>query len=306
MDSITYSIGHACRYLSEALAFQQLNHDEAHQEESTWPSYETIVVSSIVVVVGVCAIKKFINTVFPPAKDTPELFWNELASNQRPRLPLGPIVVMRQRIADDLPSLQETMFSSCTKASKMFVEYVQEKGLKPKNVIDLGCGIGANSIPLLKYSINVIAIDNMKKLLELYKSVINDREKQYVSLQCADLTTLKKYGTKSNIADVVLAIDVLPYLPISCWKSTMEKILISLKPGGYLFCSVFVKRAWLNHPVVPFQERFGGQHYQIHNLAERLIQHSGFEMIECRPTENGYGCHEFVARKPITKDRNRE
>ncbi len=296
MSLITYNIGNAYRYLSEA--FQQQNHDEINQDESTWPSYQTIAVSFFVATVGACAIRKFINTVFQPVKDTPELFWKELESNQRPPLPSGPVVVMGKVIAENLPSLQKQMFSSCNGVSQMFVEYIQKKGLKPKNVIDLGCGIGANSYPLLKYGVNVVAIDSMECLLEAYRSRINSKEKQFALLQCADLTTLEKYGTEANIADIALAIDVLPYLPISCWKSTMEKIVVSLKPGGYFFGTVFVKKAWLNHPVVAFHEKFGAQYYQIRDLAARLIHHSGLEMVECRLRENGSGCYEFVARKP--------
>ena len=299
MNSITYGIGHACRYLSEALAFPRQNHNEVTQEESTGFSYQTVVVSSLVIAVGAYVIGKFVSTIYQPVKDTPELFWKELQSNQRPPLPSGPVVIMGQQIAKDLLSLQKEMFSSCDGASKLFVEYMQKEDFNPKNVIDLGCGIGANSIPLLKRNITVIAIDNMEYVLELYKSRVNEKENRFVSLQCADLSTLKQYSTEVGTADVVLAIDVLPYLPISCWKSTMEKIVTSLKPGGHFFCTVFVKNRWGNHPVVAVQERFGGQHYQIHNLAERLVQYSGLEMVECRLRESGYGCYEFVARKPM-------
>jgi len=293
---ITYGIGHAYRYLSET--FQQQNHDEINQDESTWPSYQTIAVFFFVAAVGSCAIRKFINTVYQPVKDTPELFWKELDSHQRHPLPSGPVVIRGKVVAEDLLSLQKRMFSSCKGASQLFVEYVQEKGLRFKNVIDLGCGTGANSYPLLKCGVNVVAIDSMECLLKEYRSRINSKEKQFVSLQCADLTTLEKYSAEANIADVVLAIDVFPYLPISCWKNTMEKILVSLKPGGYFFGTVFVKKAWLNHPFLAVHERHGAQYYQIRDLAVRLIRHSGLEMVECRLRKDNHACYEFVARKP--------
>lgn len=296
MSLITYSIGNAYGYLSEA--FQQQNQEELNQDESTLSSYQTIAVSFFVAAVGACAIRKFINAVYEPVKDTPELFWKELERNQRPPLPPGPVVVKGRIIAEDLHSLQKQMFSSCNGPSQMFNEYVQEKGLKPKNIIDLGCGTGANSYPLLQHGVNVIAIDSMECLLQQYRSRINRREKQFISLQCADLTTLEKYSAEANTADIALAIDVLPYLPISCWKSTMEKIVVSLKPGGYFFGTVFVKKSWLNHPVVALHEKFGAQYYQIRDLAPRLIQHSGLEMVECRLRERDPVCYEFVARKP--------
>lgn len=297
MYSITDSIGQAYRYLREA-SLQQ-NHEEVNQDKSIWPSCQTMVVSFRATAAVAYAIKKFINSVCPPVKDTSELFWKELESNQRPVLPSGPVVVKDQVIAEDLPSLQKQMFSSCNAVSKIFVEYVQKKGLNPKSVIDLGCGTGANSKPLLKSGVNVIAIDSMECLLEEYKSSLNDEEKQFVSLQYADLTTLEKYSTEANVADVALAIDVLPYLPISYWKSTMEKIVTSLKPGGYFFGTLFIKKAWFNPPVVAVHERFGAQYYLIRDLAARLVRHSGLEMVECRLRENKPGYYEFVARKPI-------
>ena len=256
-------------------------------------------VSFLAAATGAYVIKRLMTS--QPIKDTPELFWKELERNQRSPLPLGPVVVMGQVIANDLSSLQKEMFSSCNGMSQLFVEYVQTKGLKPKNVLDLGCGTGANSIPLLKYGVNVIAIDNMECLLDVYKSRTKNKEKEFVSLQCADLASLEKYST-NNTVDVALAIDVLPYLPISFWKSTMEKIVSSLKPGGYFFGTLFMKKAWFNHPVVAFHERCGAQYYQIRDLATRLIRHSGLELVECRLKNDAHGCYEFVARKPIIDD----
>lgn len=181
------------------------------------------------------------------------------------------------------------------------MEYVERKGLKPGTVIDLGCGVGANSLPLLKYGVKVIAIDNMQCLLDSYNSQINKTQKDLIALQCADLLALEQYGAE-ECSDVVLAIDIFPYLPSSSWKSTMQKIVVSLKPGGYLFGTVFVKNKWFNPQLVHVHERLGAQYYAIQDLATRLIKHSGLEMVECRLREDSFGCYEFVARKPIPID----
>lgn len=297
MNTITHSLGNTLFSMLET--FSQQNNDEVNQDDSTWPSYQTIATSILAVAVGAYVIKRLITPL--PIKDTPELFWKELEENERPPLPLGPVVVMGNVVANDLFSLQKDMFSSCNGASKLFVEYIERKGLKPKSVLDLGCGVGANSVPLVQIGINVIAIDNMKCLLETYQSRIKIENKQFVSFKCGDATSLKKYSAEATV-DVALAIDVLPYLPISCWKSVMEKIVASLKPGGYFFGTLFVKRAWLNNPVITVHEQFGAQYYQISDLATRLIQHSGLELVECRLKTDGQGCYEFVGRKPIIDD----
>lgn len=228
------------------------------------------------------------------------LFWKELEKHQRPIIS-GPIYVKGQRVADDLPTIQKELFSMSNAMSHLFFEYVQIKGLKPKTVLDLSCGIGPNSIPLLKHRVYVKAIDNM--MLEAYSQNVKNRmDRQFVTLKCADLTTLEKYTEEANAADVVIATDVLPYLPILCWKSTMEKIVFSLKPGGYLFGTVYVKAPLNNDYTIEVDESFGAQYFVIDNLAERLVKHSGLEMLECRLRKDSFGVWEFVARKPVAED----
>lgn len=295
MNAITYSLGNVFSYISDATL--QQNHEKENQDTSIWLSYRTMVVSFLAASVGAYVIKRVINSAYQRSVDTPELFWKELEKNQRPSLPLGPVVVMGKVIADDLSSLQKEMFSSCNKMLEVLVEYMQANNLKGKNVLDLGCGTGANSISLLKNGVNVIAIDKMKYLLDIYQSKMKNINKKCVSLQCADLVTLEKYSSEASI-DVVVAADVLPYIPISCWRNTMEKIVKSLKPGGYFFGSLFVKKACFNPLFVAVHEKLGAQYYRIRNLAVRLIRHSGLELVECRLKNDAYGSYEFVARKP--------
>lgn len=302
MDAIRHGIENAYLYMSKA--FFEQNHDATPQEESSWPSFQTMAISFFIVTVGAYAIKRLIHPPYQAHRDTPVSFWKELEESQRPPLPLGPVVLMGKVIANDLSSIQKQMFSSCKESSKLFVEYIQRKGLKPKSVIDLGCGLGVNSIPLLKYGVHVIAIDSMKCLLDSYKLLLKNEETKFVSLKCADITSLEKYSREDNVVDVVLAIDVLPYLPISCWKSTMTKIVASLKPGGYFFGTLFVKEKGFDHPVIAVHERLGAQYYSIRHLAIRLILHSGLSLIQCRVRKDSVGCYEFVARKPIIDDKS--
>lgn len=300
MNSIRESLGIGYSCLSAMLFWQ--NPDDAKDREVCGISYATITASFVVATVGGCALYRFMNAKNGSCEDNPEFFWKELAANHR-SISSGPVYVLGHLIADDLTSIQKEIFLKSNAMSQLFVEYVQAKGLKPKTVLDLGCGTGANSIPLLKYRINVIAIDNMKCVLDAYsQNIKNKNERKFAILKCADLTILEKYTEEANVADVVIASDVLPYLPILCWKSTMEKIVFSLKPGGYFFGSIFVKKSQANPFVVTVHEKFGAQYYVIENLAERLVKHSGLEMVECRLREDGHGVYDFVARKPLLGD----
>lgn len=280
-------------YLFQAL-YQQFYCDKQEDDTSGF-SYETLTLS----IIAVMSVAYVIKTLYQPVLDTPERFWKELNANKRNPPAVGPIIVNGKVLAKNFDSLQEEMFSSCNKMSEIFVEYVEQKGLKPGSVLDIGCGIGANSFPLLQYGIKVIAIDNLECLLNIYSSQINNEEKRFVSLQCSDLINLKKYSPEDHSIDVALAIDVFPYLPSSSWESTMKKIVLSLKPGGYLFGTIFVKKKWFNPSFIKLHETLGAQYYSIQNLSSRLIKHSGLEMIECRIRKDSIGCYEFVARKPI-------
>lgn len=83
-NSITNSLGNAFFYISEA--FLQQSHDEGHQNESTWLSYQTMAVSFLAAATGAYVIKRLMPS--QPIKDTPELFWKELERNHRSPLPV--------------------------------------------------------------------------------------------------------------------------------------------------------------------------------------------------------------------------
>lgn len=299
MNSIIQHINHAYAYLAENVH----NQTQTRNSENEF-YYQTITVTVAIcgAILGMC-VKKCMNTVAKrsrPIEDTPELFWQEVEQHQRPPLPLGPVIIMGKVVASDLGAIQKQMFLSCTRPSLLFMDYLQTKELKPKTVMDLGCGLGANSSFLLKQGVKVVAIDKMEYLLEAYRSRIGGQERQLISFQCEDMIHLEKYTPQDHVVDVVLAIDVMPYLPTSSWKETLKKITASLKPGGYFFCTLFIKKERERSLVVDVHEKFGANYYPIHDLAARLIRHSGFEMVECRLKEGGEGCYEFVARKPIT------
>lgn len=297
MQSVTPFLNLTYCYLSEVL-FQQCSNNPQERGINNFSSKRSVAISVVALIIGIYVlniIKELTNS-YQPTLDTSDNFWKELDTNQRNHRLSGPVVVMGKVVAKNPYALQKEMFMTCDTMSRIFVEYVQKKRLIPNIVIDLGCGIGTNSIPLLKQGVKVIAIDNRQYLLNIYDTKLNKKEKQLAFLQCSDLLALENYGL-DNSADIVLAIDVLPYLPSSYWKSTMQKIMASLKPGGYLFGTVFVKKKCFIPIDIQFHEQLGAYYYSIQNLATRLIKHSGLEMIECRVIEEKI--YEFAAQKPV-------
>ncbi len=294
MNIITRCLEYTEFYLSET--FSTSHQREVGEGETHVGMYISVTGAVLIAAISAYAVKKILVPKNIPLEESSESFWEELEKHQRPPLPIGPVVISGRTLAKDLHTYQKRMFDSCTNMSSIFEEHLAIHGLYPQDVIDLGCKRGAQSIPLLECGFTVTAIDSMQEMIDLYRSQVNEKDQELLTLKCADLTTLDSYA-KENTADIVLAIDTLPYIPISCWKSTMEKISAALKPGGYFIGTIFTKEEGNERSFITLHERSGAQYYTIPKLAERLMFHSGLIMIKCRLRSGNLGCYEFIAYK---------
>lgn len=99
---------------------------------------------------------------------------------------------------------------------------------KTVNVLDLGCGYGRLSKPLLKKfpSVKTYGVDISKTYVELYNKDLKPRGK-------AVEADIKKLPFKNNFFDVVFVVTTLMYLTKSDeQKKAIQEILRVLKPGG--------------------------------------------------------------------------
>lgn len=163
-------------------------------------------------------------------------FWSAFDAMDTPPIdPKAPLVI-RGREFPPAGELQQHMFASCTMVEKLAKKYFESP---PSFVIDLGCGNGANSLPMHLSGAKVHGIDSSILQIAPYALATYPPEarKDMLTLTAGDITTMPSYGKD---ADLVLAVDVLPYIQPSTMKSTMEKIHAALKDGGLLIGTLFI------------------------------------------------------------------
>ncbi|MCH9618846.1 MAG: Ubiquinone biosynthesis O-methyltransferase, mitochondrial [Chlamydiia bacterium] len=185
----------------------------------------------------------------------------------------------------------------------------------PEKILDLGAGSGINSIPMAENGGHVTAIDLSKYQLNLMRNnyvrrqlpdknrepvhedttkITESEKKGSIESIYGDITQIAKYGEEF---DLVLAVDILSFLPPSTLKSTMQKISSCLKKGGYFIGTIHTDNS-LEPRMINLMKKIGIHLYSGAEFVEQLLTVSGFTMIkiEERVIELGGGFR-FEAKK---------
>ncbi|MDF2549461.1 MAG: hypothetical protein K0S07_528 [Chlamydiales bacterium] len=224
-----------------------------------------------------------------------EHFWQEVEKTKD--LKTGHL--LQVIFGGDFAAAEKQMISSCNLMSSLALEYCDEAPNRG-TVLDLGCGQGVNSIPLLKKGWHVVAIDRSSHALEIYRQFVSLEEQSRLELIQADIT---EYPLKEKRFDLVLGVDVLSYVPSKELKSLMQKVHRSLVERGLLIGTLFYressKESSEESPMELFLREFGAHIYPGEQMSWNLLQKSGFHVEENsrREQEGSIGCAQFIARK---------
>ena len=110
-------------------------------------------------------------------------------------------------------------YKGYTKATKNHIK-IYKKYLKPKAMlIDCGCGLGANSIPLSKYGYKILGIDNNKQIIK-YARINNRKFNGKVKFKVMDIFKIDKYFKKDSF-DACIHGGVIEHFP----KKQIPRIL---------------------------------------------------------------------------------
>ena len=209
-----------------------------------------------------------------------ELFWEAVLETSSKYVPDSAIVINGKTVTENSADLQRKMFASCTLPDRFAEEFFASP---PSTVLDLGAGIGANSLLMAKNGADVTALDSSLELLTTYAAKAS---KVYgfgtIELYHSDITMINSYGGPYKL---VLAVDVLPYLPSNQLKATMEKIHKCLEDGGLFIGTIFTTdKEPLKQEIM---ERLGAHCYKGENFAEQLLLYSGFTPLEIEKRKEG-------------------
>jgi SAM-dependent methyltransferase len=224
-----------------------------------------------------------------------KILWDEIESTKSYKLAVGkPVLVNGQKAYRNLRDATEAMIKYCTSPSRTVIEFCALSQNSGK-AMDLGCGQGVNSIPLLKKGWHVTAIDCEPIAMTLFsKNLRNNQVKDsQVELFKWDIT---EYNFTNDAYDLVVAIDVLNYLPSKKLKAVMLNIHKTLVLNGKFIGSLFIPEGGESEEL---GKKFGTQYYR-KELNQSIIESSGFyiEEIKTRVNKNGtVTCMEFIASK---------
>ncbi|MFN4175236.1 MAG: class I SAM-dependent methyltransferase, partial [Parachlamydiaceae bacterium] len=177
---------------------------------------------------------------------------------------------------------QEEMFTACTRVDS----YAQSLFRNPPyKVLDLGSGIGANTLPMAKAGSHVTAIDQSKEFLSALSknSTLVSCPVENLRLRRGDIVKMESYGGPFNL---VVAIDILPYVPPKSLKSTMKKIHDCLEERGTLIGTIFTTN---DQPMVREMMTQLGAYFYPNGVqfVSQFLKFSGFKEIEIEAREEG-------------------
>jgi 2-polyprenyl-3-methyl-5-hydroxy-6-metoxy-1,4-benzoquinol methylase len=248
--------------------------------------------------------------VFSPEKEVRELTDDELWS----RVDAIPVekevdapIEMRPFRWKNQAEFQAFVFSGSTKTSPLVASHLISSKFKGV-VLDLGSGIGANSIPLHRKGCEVTMIDQRAELLrgpgghddgtQQLQSLLKPFG-QTVSLpttMCADITTVD-YPSDN---DAVICMDTLPYLAPTKWRATLQKIHAAMAPGAKFIGSLFFEEKCKGSQPAFYMVKAGGHFCPTVAFAKEVIIRSGFTIIDSQvidADESNSMAWEFVAIK---------
>ena len=111
--------------------------------------------------------------------------------------------------------------------------------IDPTTAIDLGCGAGRDTIALLKYNWNVLAIDKEDTEAIIKEQLTKEEQRRFKFLETV-------FG-KMNLpkANLIVANFSLPFSKKEYFNFIWNKINNSLLKGGYFVGNFFGKNCWL-------------------------------------------------------------
>lgn len=233
-------------------------------------------------------------------------FWNTVEKFPTVTNESDPVVIGNTTFSN-LAAAQKEMVVSCTKISDYVKKYLVQSRFKG-TVLDLGCGIGANALPLVAKGCHVTIIDrqedaimayNGKEMYLFLRNMFSCDGLQQAQSIVGDIT---EHAYPENI-DAVICVDTLPYIRPSKVKRTMDKIFQALRPGGQFVGTIFFKPKKANGPFVEVMGKLGAHFYPDKDFAREIITRSGFQITkETERRDRGFFSHshclEFLAVKP--------
>ena len=223
-------------------------------------------------------------------------FWEKVESVPTLVIGEGPLIIQGKVVLPSIAEAKTALMRACNLRSDLVQRHLIDSPFKGR-VLDLGCGQGANSIPLAAKQCSVTAVDKEPSVIEQYRINLTTLSTQRYSeptLAQGDITNCEY----PKDVDAIICIDVLPYLPPAKLREAMSKIFQAVRPGGKFIGTIFFKHPSRNDPLTEFMQKMGAHYYPSKDFAREVVIRSGFQILEEQVRVDGTNTSfQFVATK---------
>jgi SAM-dependent methyltransferase len=213
-----------------------------------------------------------------------DTLWRTISSTRSLRENDKPVLYAGHLIHHNPAEGENSLMMNPTKMAPFLTDFFWEHITADKSVLDLGCGNGVNSLYLLSNCrCEVTAIDRSPQVIASCKAALSHLKQPRLSIIQADIVT---WDTPKKCFDLIMCVDVLPYIDSTKLKSVIDKIHRLLKPNGF-----FAGTLYFIEPEADDKEylsRLGAHLYSEPALVPALLKHSGFTIQECSIRSNPY------------------
>jgi SAM-dependent methyltransferase len=209
----------------------------------------------------------------------------------------GPVVLYGMELSrTQILDFKKESIMSCSWPSSLLIDFIDE-GHSPGSALDLGCGIGSNTGPLLKKGWSVVGVD-------ISPLAIASCDKTYAAAK-DHLTLIESDATSISLSpssfDLVVAVDVLPYINPTDLPPLIEKIHDCLVPNGRFIGTLFFTPPTGVSQAEVTLKALGSHFYEGDYITQALLKNFGFEVNKCAIRYNDApdcpGCAQFIATK---------
>jgi SAM-dependent methyltransferase len=159
---------------------------------------------------------------------------------------------------------------------KWVAEQLDQRGVKPRSILDFGCGVGIATPHILEFFGNEVQLTGVDVSLDSLESAKIKYPAQNVTFH-----TLQDYSPNSS-KDLVYCNGVFHHIPLDERKAAVEYVFNSLRPGG-------IFALWENNPWNPIT-KYNMSHAKIDQNAiplnpiytRRLVISRGFTVLKVR------------------------
>jgi SAM-dependent methyltransferase len=226
-----------------------------------------------------------------------ELIWKSISDTSARWLAIRARPVLNPSFPPERHLLWD-VFARASEIGTGNLPFVAEISALPRGIaLDLGCGNSGSASEVLERGWSVVAVDCSRAALEcLHSRHREEVAKRQLRLEAADITEYVKVPHEP--VDLVLGVDVFPYLNPGQFQETWLKIKDLVKPGGHFVGTIFYENP-ADLMGSNCSEDLGAWFLQDRRMVRPLLDAAGFDVVRCTFRVGSNQTIQFLAKRKV-------